>query len=72
MLAQLQKLDVRKASGPDGISARLLKSVAEEITQPLTYIFNLSVKSGTVPSTWKQSNITPIHKDGSFDDPGNF
>ena len=72
VLAQLWKLDVRKATGPDGISTRFLKSVAEELANPLTYIFNLSLQSGTIPSAWKRSNITPVHKGGSCDDPGNF
>ena len=49
-----------------------LKSVAEELANPLTYIFNLSLQSGTIPSAWKRSNITPVHKGGSCDDPGNF
>ena len=72
VLAQLWRLDVRKATGQDGISARLLKSVAEELANPLTYIFNLSLQSGIIPSAWKQSNTTPVHKGGSCDDLGNF
>jgi len=72
VLAQVRRLDVRKATGPDGISACFLKSVAEEIAYPLTYTFNLSIQSGAIPSAWKQSNITPVHKGGSCDDPGNF
>ena len=37
----LQHLDVRKSTGPDGISARLLREVALEIAEPLTF-FNYS------------------------------
>jgi len=48
--ALLQKLDAWKATGPDGISPRFLKSVAEELANPLTYIFNLLLQSGTIPS----------------------
>ena len=72
VLAQLRKLDVRKATGPDGISAHFLRSAAEELANPLTYMFNLSLQSSTIPSAWKQSNVTPVHKGGSYDDPGNF
>jgi len=32
----------------------------------------LSNQGGTIPSAWKQSNITPVHKGGSCNDPGNF
>jgi len=72
VLAQVRRLDVRKVTGPNGISACLLKSVAEEIAYPLTFIFNLLIQSGTIPSAWKQSNITPVHRGGSCDDTGNF
>jgi len=50
----------------------LQKSVAEEIAYPLTYIFNLSIQSGIIPSAWKQSNITHVHKGVSCDGPSNF
>ena len=55
-------LDVTKASGSDGISARMLKETAMHISPSLTRIFNLSVKTGTFPSLWKKSNIVPIPK----------
>ena len=48
--------------GPDGLSATFLKAIAEVIIVPLTVI----------PTTWKQSSITPIHKGGSHDDPSNY
>ena len=34
----------------------------------------MSIRSGSIPSAckWKQSNVSPIHKGGSCDDPGNF
>ena len=48
-----------------------MKSVAEELTDPLIPIFNMSIESGSIPKAWKQSNVSPIHKGGS-DDPGNF
>ena len=38
---QLQHLDVRKATGPDGISAFFLKAVASEIAEPLTSLISL-------------------------------
>ena len=62
MLTQLQTLDIKKATGPDGISACFLRSVAEELAVPLTFIFNMSIRSGSIPKAWKQSNVSPIHK----------
>ena len=39
---------------------------------PLTDLFNSSLRIREVPSEWKRSHITPIYKEGSPDDPGNF
>ena len=43
---QLLHLDVRKATGPDDISAFFLKAVASEIAEPLTVLFNQSLATG--------------------------
>jgi len=68
----LMSLDVTKASGSDGISARMLKETAMHISPSLTRIFNLSVKTGTFPSLWKKSNIVPIPKSGDNQSPTNY
>ena len=73
MLRHLSTLDVRKSTGLDGLSARFLREVAVEIAAPLAHLYNLSLRRGIVPQAWKQSHITPIHKDGSTDDdPSNY
>ena len=63
----LIELNPYKASGPDGIPARLLKECANEIAPALTLLFNASLKQGTVPLEWKQSMIFPIYKPGKKD-----
>ena len=60
-------LDVKKAVGPDGLSARFLKEIAKEITVPLTKLFNKSLETGVFPSDWKHCNVTPVHKSGPVD-----
>jgi len=72
VMSLLKRLDVRKAVGPDGFSASFLKKIAPEIVFPLTLLYNKSLSSGTIPLEWKKCNVTPIHKSGSFEDPGNF
>ena len=52
-------LDMSKASGPDGISGRMLKNTACSIAPTLTKIFN---HSGIVPDEWKLSHVVPIPK----------
>ena len=30
------------------------------------------MSTGSFPDAWKQSNVTPVHKGGDADDPGNY
>ena len=62
--AVLENLDPSKASGPDNIPGRLLKGTAREIAPSLCRLFNLSLSLGSVPSSWKRANITPVFKKG--------
>ena len=52
----------RKATGPDGISAFLLKTFAEELAPAWCPIFQLLVDSHSVPILWKTSHITHVPK----------
>ena len=58
--------------GPDGLSARFLKEVSDEIVDPLTKLFNKSLQTGVFPNEWKRCNVTPVHKGGASDIPGNY
>ena len=60
----LQNLDPNKACGPDGITPRLLKMIAEEITPALILLYRNSYNSGTLPLDWKMAYITPVFKKG--------
>ena len=62
VLELLLSIDISKASGPDGISGCMLKSTAFTIAPVITELFNLSIRSGIVPSAWKHSAIVPIPK----------
>ncbi len=68
----LSSLDIKKATGLDGIHAKLLKLGASEIYQSLTYILNLSLKSGIVPTEWKHAKVSPLFKEGNRDDTNNY
>ena len=59
---KLLGLSAYRASGPDGIPARLLKKFAPELAEPVTVIFNRSVSSGVFPERWKDSHLTPVPK----------
>ena len=72
VLDLLKSLDPQKATGPDGISSRLLKEAGASIVSPLTKLINLSLSSSKVPSLWKKANIIPIHKKGDKDQTNNY
>ncbi|CAC5356720.1 unnamed protein product [Mytilus coruscus] len=56
----LQITNVNKASGPDGISPRLLKIASDILAKPLCYIFNLSLTKMFYPIAWKLANVIPV------------
>ena len=68
----LLRLNVHKASGVDGIPARILKIYAKELSGPLTYLFNLSFTLGEVPLIWKRANITPVFKANARENVENY
>ncbi len=47
--AQLKKLNANKASGPDGISPRVLKMCADQLCRVLHHIFSLSLSQSKIP-----------------------
>ena len=55
-------LDPSKATGPDGIPARILKECSEQIAPSLCSLFNHSLRAGRFPSEWKSADVTPVHK----------
>ena len=68
----LSELKTSKATGLDNIPARLLKTAAPVICDSVAYIFNLSLKTGSVPSDFKCAKVSPIFKKGSKLDIGNY
>jgi len=64
VLLLLSRLRTDVATGPDGISSKVLRHCASSISSHFSYLFNLSISKGIVPVDWKTSNITPIFKSG--------
>ncbi|KFP05358.1 hypothetical protein N300_10872, partial [Calypte anna] len=58
--------------GPDGIHPRVMRELAEELAKPLSIIYQQSWLTGDIPDDWKLANVTPIHKKGRKEDPGNY
>ena len=61
---KLEKLNVYKSCGPDGVHPFVLQATASAASVPLEKIFNKSLSTGECPTDWKNANVTPIHKKG--------
>ena len=64
----LKKTKIHSASGPDGISAWMLHTFADEIAPSISSLFNLSLTTGKLPDDWKVANIVPIPKESNTKD----
>ena len=62
VLDTLQLLNVDRATGPDGLSACILKVSAPAIADSLAALFNASLNDAAFPSDWKQANVYPVFK----------
>ncbi len=56
----LKRVNVRKAAGPDGITGRVLRSCADQLAGLFTSIFNESLATSVVPTSFKKSIIIPV------------
>lgn len=61
---ELLRLGENKSSGPDDISARVLKELYRELILPLKLIFERSLYYTEIPQDWKNANVVPIFKGG--------
>jgi len=69
---KIDNLNKNKATGPDGISTRVLKELAPVLDEGLTVLFNRMIAEAHVPRSWRDAHVTPIHKKGARSDPGNY
>ena len=64
----LDKLEPNKATGHDGIPAKILWNCSKELALPLANLFNYSIVSECFLSDWKLAEVCPVFKK---DDPTN-
>ena len=65
ILFMLKKLNISQSPGHDEIGARLLMELAENICHPLRKIFEMSIKTSSIPDKWKDAKISAIYKKGN-------
>jgi len=68
----LARLNPTKAAGPDGITPRVLKELATELSPILTTIYKSSLHTGQVPKDWKEALVTPVFKKGEHYKASNY
>jgi hypothetical protein len=68
----LSELKIHETAGPDSISPRLLREVADSIAPARIRIYQASLDTGTVPTDWRTANIVPIFKKGDKSKASNY
>ena len=71
-ICKQSNLKPAKASGPDLVSARILKLALVDIAPVLCIIFQQSYNTGEVPLDWQQANVTAVFKKGNKTNPANY
>ena len=60
----MKKLKRRKAPGEDKVHNEMLINLGETGRQAILCLFNMTLKSGTIPKAWRNAVISPILKKG--------
>lgn len=58
----LQRVNLRRAAGPDNIPGRVLRECADQLAGILTNILNTSLSPAVVPACLKTTKIIPVPK----------
>ena len=75
ILSIIRSLKNQNSSGVNNISNILLKEIAPYIIKPLYKLLNRSIRTGTVPKSFKKAKVIPIYKgkeSGSQFEYGNY
>ena len=68
----IKTLVIGKASGPKGLSNRILRELSSELAIPFCSLFNQSLRSGTFPGSYKEANVCPVPKKGDLSIVSNY
>ena len=69
---QINKLSSKKASGHDGILAKVLKLAQPAVLKPITFLINETIKMSEFPDECKKAMVSPFHKKNSTQDKENY
>ena len=60
----MKKLKQKKSTGPDGLTNEMLMNAGKPALYKLLEIFNKTMQEGSLPQSWKEATMIPIHKKG--------
>ena len=69
---QINKLNIKKATGCDGISPKIMKLAQPMIVTPIKTLINKSIESSVFPDKLKQAQVTPLYKKNNNLDKSNY
>ena len=72
IIGTIKSLKSKNTGGHDGISSKILKHCAHIISNPLTYICNMSLTTGIFPDRCKYAIVRPTHKKGEITEMDNY
>ena len=72
VIKSIDRLNAHKSAGADKIHPQVIKKCRHIFATILSHIFQESFKSGVVPVSLKEANITPIFKNGQRSSPANY
>lgn len=67
VLDYINKIDEDFSDSPDEIPSVVIRKCSLSLVEPLTFLFNLSLRSGVFPALWKKFYVVPVHKKGRKD-----
>jgi len=59
---KLSEIKIYKAPGPDGLPNWILRDFSAALAEPVSAIYNASVREGFVSPCWKDATIIPVPK----------
>lgn len=62
LLKEVKSIAIYKSSGIPGLSSRLIEDALTIMITEFTFLCNLSISTGIVPSEWKEAIVIPIPK----------
>ena len=64
ILGTIDKVNVSKAPGSDGIHGRIIKECKESCSTVFHVILKKNLNEGLLPKQWKQANVKALFKKG--------